>query len=158
QSRHDLQIHVSLISTDVRLIKLFEARSPMPHARLRALDRLNQAGVLPGIIDTEKSLDAVLAACHKAGGRFAHYGPLRLYAAVRPVFLPVVDEHFPRLAPRYRVAYEGAGFVPKTYRKALSARFHRLAAKNGINVDHSLRDEAPDSALKTPQQGQLALF
>jgi len=46
--------------------------------------------------------------------------------------------------------------VPKVYRKALSARFHRLAAKNGVNVDHSLRDESPQT-LKAPVQGQLAL-
>ena len=167
QNRHDLQVHISLISTDVRLIKLFEARSPMPHARLRALDRLNSAGVnagvivapvLPGITDTEPCLDALLAATRKAGGKFAHYGPLRLYAAVRAVFLPVVDEHFPTLARRYRAAYSDAGFVPETYRKALSARFHRLAAKHGIMVDHSLRDEAPNAILRTPAREQLALF
>ena len=166
QARHDLQIHVSLISTEIRLIKLFEARSAMPHARLRALKRLTDAGVnaglivapvLPGITDTEQRLDALLAAGKKAGAPFAHYGPLRLYAAVRPVFLPVVQKHFPKLAPRYQAAYQFNGFVPKTYKKALSARFHALAEKHHLRVDHSMRDEAPAS-LRPSAPDQLALF
>lgn len=164
--RHDLQIHVSLISTEVRLIRLFEARSPMPHARLRALHRLVAAKlnagmivapVLPGITDTTPRLDSLLGAARKAGARFAHYSPLRLYTAVRPVFLPVVDRHFPGLAPRYRAAYQKDGFVPKDYKKALSARFRRLAESHGLRVDYSLRDEAP-SHLRAAAPEQMAFL
>lgn len=165
--RHDLQFHVSLISTDVRLIKLFEARSPMPHARLRALQRLCAAGlnagmivapVLPGITDTAPRLDALLAAAKRAGARFAHYSPLRLYTAVRPVFLPVVDRHFATLAPRYRAAYRGDGFVPDAYQKALSARFRRLAESHGLRVDSSLREEAPGVELRSSAPEQMTFL
>ena len=50
QQRNNLSIYVSLISTDVRLVKTLEARSPMPHARLRGLKKLTDAGLNAGVI------------------------------------------------------------------------------------------------------------
>ena len=46
----DLAIHISLITIDPDLIRCFEARSPMPHVRLRALSRLTAANVNAGLI------------------------------------------------------------------------------------------------------------
>jgi DNA repair photolyase len=155
QRRHALSIHVSLISADAALVKLFEARSPLPHTRFRALKRLTDAGVcaglmaapvLPAITDAEAKLDALLAGARAAGARFASYGPLRLYQAVQPVFLPVIDEHFPRLAARYRSAFLPSGYVTRAYRRALSARFHKLAGRHGVPIYHAMRDEGPAGA------------
>jgi DNA repair photolyase len=164
QEHNALTINVSLIGTDVRLVKLFEARSPMPHARLRALKRMTDAGlnagliaapILPGISDTEPRLDALLAAAKRAGARFAVYSPLRLYAGVRQVFLPVIDRHYPKLAEKYRSAFRGAGFVHKEYRKALSERFHRLLQKHGLRRDESMRDGEPPDSLRQSAPEQL---
>ena len=48
--KHRLSVYISLISVDLRHIKRFEARSPMPHARLRALERLTAADIRAGLI------------------------------------------------------------------------------------------------------------
>ncbi|MGH7529760.1 MAG: radical SAM protein, partial [Gemmatimonadales bacterium] len=50
QQRHELEVYVSVITMDARLIRALETRSPLPAVRLRALARLTAAGVNAGII------------------------------------------------------------------------------------------------------------
>jgi DNA repair photolyase len=148
--RHRLTVYISLISVDTRLIKLFEARSPMPHVRLKALRRLAEAGleaglivapVLPGITDTVSQIRALLQGVEEAGGRFVHPVPLRLYPPLHRGFLPLVEAHFPDLAVKYRRTYRGALRPPRRYRDALSRRFRQLAAEIGIPVGDPTSDD-----------------
>jgi DNA repair photolyase len=150
--RHNLTVHISLISTSRRLIRWFEARSPMPHARLRALRKLTDAGVnagllvapiLPGVTDGERHLRGVLAAARRHGAQFAHPSPLRMYRAVRPVFLPVLERRLPHLVSRYQAAYRRAEDAPQAYSRALKARFSRLAREVGLPTDDPFRYQPP---------------
>lgn len=143
QRHNDLEVHVSLMTLEAALIRRVEARSPMPAVRLRALERLTTAGInaglivapiLPGITDDVGRLDALFAAARGAGARFLSASPLRLYPAIRDRFLPVLDEHFPALAGRYRRAYAGRGAAPREYAQALSRRIRKLQAKYGFPV------------------------
>ena len=149
QTRNDLEVHVSLITVDVPLIRTMEARSPMPAVRLRALTKLTDAGVnagliiapvLPGITDDVPHLEALFQAARQAGARFVHAGPLRLYAGVRDRFLPVIEEHFPRLAERYRRAYARHATAPRDYARALSRRIKRLQARYGFSANDGMVD------------------
>jgi len=149
QERSDLEVHISLTTVDVALIRKVEARSPMPAVRLRALRRLADAGVrvglivapvLPGLTDDVPHLEALFQAAREAGARFVHAGPLRLYTAVRERFLPMLDERFPHLAVRYRRAYEGRSGVPRDYARALSARIKQLQARFGFPVNEGMAD------------------
>ena len=149
QERSDLEVHVSLTTVDVALIRQVEARSPMPAVRLRALRRLADSGirvglivapVLPGITDDVPHLEALFQAAREAGARFVHSGPLRLYPAVRDRFLPVLETRFPHLVGRYRRAYEGRNGVPRDYARALSARIKRLQARFGFPVNEGMAD------------------
>ena len=149
QERSDLEVHISLNTVDVSLIRQVEARSPMPAVRLRALKRLAGAGVrvglivapvLPGITDDVPHLEALFQAAREAGARFVHAGPLRLYPAVRDRFLPMVEACFPHLAARYRRAYEGRSGVPRDYARALSARIKKLQARFGFPVNQGMVD------------------
>lgn len=159
--RHHLTVHLSLISTSRRLIRWFEPRSPLPHARLGALRKLTQAGVnagllvapiLPGITDGERHLRSVLVAARRHGARFAHPSPLRMYRAVRPVFLPVLERRFPKLMSRYQAAYRRAENAPQAYSRALTARFARLAREVGLPTDDRFGYQPP----RGPEQ--LALW
>ena len=158
QQRNDLEVHVSLTTLDVELIRALEVRSPMPAVRLRALARLTAAGVnagllvapvLPGITDDLPHLDALFAAARAAGARFVHASPLRLYPAIRERFLPLLDERFPHLAERYRRAYAGRGAAPRAYAQALARRIRILQARHGFPV---CRTE--DRFGKRPPSGQ----
>lgn len=150
-ARHRLTVHLSLISTRRHLIRAFESRSPMPHARLRAVRRLVAAGInagllvapiLPGITDRAAHLRQLLRAAKEHGARFAHPSPLRLYAAVRPVLLPALQRHFPALVPRYLAAYRRAQDAPREYARGLKDRFARLALEVGISTDDRYGAEA----------------
>ena len=149
QARNDLEVYVSLIAVDAPLIRKVEARSPVPAARLRALQKLTDAGVnagliaapvLPGITDDVPHLEALFRAARVAGARFVHAGPLRLYPAVRDRFLPVLQEHFPHLVPRYRRAYARQSGAPAAYARALNRRVRRLQAHFGFPVNDGMVD------------------
>ena len=164
QERNELQVHLSLITADARLARKLEARSPVPAARLRALRKLVDAGVnaglivapvLPGITDDVAHLDTLFAAAREAGAHFIHAGALRLYAAVRDRFLPLLGEHFPELVPRYSRAYARQTGAPKEYERALARRIEKLRRKHGFKnrsgmIDRYRRD-------KMPVQGELEL-
>jgi len=164
QSRNDLQIHVSLITTDAKLARKLEARSPIPAARLRALKQLVDAGVnaglivapvLPGITDGVAHLDALFAAARRAGAQFVHAGALRLYPAVRDRFLPILAEHFPTLLPRYERAYARHAGAPRDYARALSRRVNKLQRKHGFGVNDGMVDRY--RVKRPPAQGELEL-
>jgi DNA repair photolyase len=164
QQHNELQIHISLITHDAALARKLEARSPVPAARLRALRKLVDAGVnaglivapvLPGITDDLAHLDTLFAAAREAGARFVHAGALRLYAAVRDRFLPVLGEHFPELGPRYQRAYARQAGAPKEYARALSRRIEKLRRKHGFKNHSGMIDRYGRS--KVPVQGELEL-
>jgi DNA repair photolyase len=164
QERNEVQIHISLITADPVIARKLEARSPVPAARLRALRKLVDAGVhagliiapvLPGITDDVPHLDELFAAAKQAGARFIHAGALRLYAAVRDRFLPVLGEHFPDLVPRYRRAYARQAGAPREYAKALSRRLEKLRRKHGFKNDSGMIDRYKNT--KLPVQGELEL-
>lgn len=147
--RNDLEIYVSLTTTDDYIIRALEARSPMPHARLRALKHLTDAGlraglivapVLPGITDDVPHLEALFGAAREAGARFIHASPLRMYPGIRDRFLPVLAEHYPGLSERYRVAYARASNAPRAYSDALTRRIQRLQKAYGFEVNKGMRD------------------
>ena len=149
QERSDLEVHISLTTVDVTLIRQVEARSPTPAVRLRALKRLADAGirvglivapVLPGITDDVPHLEALFQAAREAGARFVHAGPLRLYPAVRDRFLPMLEARFPQLVARYRRAYQGRSGVPRDYARALAARIKQLQARFGFPVNEGMTD------------------
>jgi len=163
-ARNDLEVHVSLTTVDSGIIRRLEARSPMPAARLRALHKLTAAGVnaglivapvLPGITDDVPHLEALFQEAREAGARFIHAGPLRLYAAVRERFLPVLDEHFPHLSERYRRAYARASNAPRPYAAALARRVRRLQRRFGFPENEGMRDRY--GRRLPPAQGALDL-
>jgi DNA repair photolyase len=164
QQRNDLEVYVSLIAVDAALLRKVEARSPVPAARLRALQKLTDAGVnaglivapvLPGITDDLSHLEALFQAARVAGARFIHGGPLRLYPAVRDRFLPVLERHFPQLTRRYRRAYAQHGAAPVAYARALNRRMRRLQTRFGFPVNNGMVDRYKQTI--PALQGELAL-
>ena len=142
--RSAVTVNVSLIATDVDLVRRLEPRTPMPAVRLKALERLVTAGiyagvimapVVPGVSDDVPRLTAMVQAAKDAGARFIHAHPLRLYANVRRRFLPVVAEHWPALVPRYEKAFDarGGGIVTPAYAAALSRRMGKIRRALGMS-------------------------
>jgi len=150
KERHELSVNISLASTDAALLRRIEARSPAPHARLRALARLTAKGihaglliapVLPGITDSRESLAALMAAGKAAGARYAVGSALRLGPAARSRFLPHLAHQFPELAGRYARRYENRQMPGRDYTEALSARIRALQAEYGFPIPDSRHRE-----------------
>jgi DNA repair photolyase len=157
-------VYVSLITVDATLIRKVEARSPSPAVRLRALRRLRGAGInaglivapiLPGITDDRPHLEALFKAARDADARFVHAGPLRLYAAVRDRFLPVLEAEFPHLVERYARAYARYSSAPRDYASALRRRIQRLQAQFGLPVNQGMEDRY--QSRRPAPQAELAL-
>ncbi len=142
-ARHTLSVNISLASVDAALLRRIEARSPAPHARLRALKGLTDGGihaglliapVLPGITDSRESLAAVLTAGKAAGARYAVGLALRLGSAARHRFLPHLAQEFPELVERYEQHYARRQSAQRTYTEALGRRLRALQREFGFPV------------------------
>jgi DNA repair photolyase len=139
--RGHVTINISLISTDVPLVRALEPRTPLPAVRLKALEQLAKAGlyagvimapVVPGVTDDLPHVTAMVQAAKDAGAAFIHAHPLRLYANVRRRFLPVVAEHWPALLPRYEKAFDARGIVTPAYAAALGRRMSKVRKALGM--------------------------
>jgi DNA repair photolyase len=139
--RHELSIHISIASVDAALLRRLEARSPAPHARIRALKGLVDGGIragimmapiVPGISDSREQLAAVMQAGKDAGAHYVHGAALRLGPAARARFLPHLAHEFPEMLGRYTRRYARGDSPGKDYTDALTARLRSLQREYGF--------------------------
>ncbi len=97
-----VKVIISLTTLDARLTSIMEPRTSRPDARLRAIEKLADAGipvgvltapVIPGLTDHE--LPHLLQSARNAGAQFAGYVLLRLPHSVKTLFDDWIKEHFP---------------------------------------------------------------
>jgi len=140
--RHTVSIHISLAALEGRLVRRIEARSPAPHARLRALGRLAAAGldvgllvapIIPGVTDGRAQLTALFRAAKEAGARRVAGEALRLGPAARRHFLPHLAREFPDLAVRYARRYGHRQTAGKDYVAALQRRIESIRRDLGLD-------------------------
>ncbi len=141
-TRGSLAVHVSLITVDRELARRLEPRAPTPEARLRGIRRLSEAGievnvncmpVLPGITDNPDALLALVEKVAAAGARSISSGALRLQAASRRRYLPVIREGWPELAPRYEAEYLRSAHASESYRAGLEQFMNKACNKYGLD-------------------------
>ena len=163
----EVVVHVSLITLDRDLARKLEPRAPTPEARLRAVERLRNAGidagffimpVLPGITDDPEALDALVARMAAAGATHVASQSLQLRATARRRYLPFIEAEFPSLVSRYRNAYAGGYTVSERYRAGLKAFVEGLCVKHGIRYGYS-RSEEPRAVRRrvVGEEDQLGL-
>jgi DNA repair photolyase len=155
---NDVGVNISLASLDPLMIRRLEPRTPVPHARLRALRTLRAAGVgaglliapiLPGLTDGRRALSRLVAAGRAAGAQWIMGGALRLGPGARRRFLPYFDQVFPELAARYRAHYGERTGASRSYQEALSRRLDEVQRENGIEPVHGRRKQRMASAEQT---------
>ncbi len=156
-ARHEVSVNLSIATLDARLARRLELRSPVPRARLRALEVLVDGGIhagvfiapiIPGITDQWAGLAALMEAAKEAGARYVIGSALRLNAATRHRFLPFLVREFPELVERYRRCY-GAGSSPRrAYADAVMRRLQTLQRTYGFPVAEGRR--------RQPRQGTRA--
>src|SRR6478609_7888174 len=146
--KHRVKVLISCASLDGHLLRRIEARSPAPHARIRALKQLTDAGVtvgllvapvIPGITDGRAALEALLRAAREAGATSASGQALRLGPAARARFLPHLAQEFPDLVRRYERRYGKRQGPGDDYEAAMKRRFTILRDRIGYPAGEAIR-------------------
>jgi DNA repair photolyase len=156
-ARHSsISVHISLITLDRTLARRLEPRAPTPESRIRALQRLREAGidvgincmpVLPGITDKPSDLEALVKRVAEAGAISVSVCALRLQHEARKRYLPFIEQEFPHLAERYRNAYAHSHEVSDRYREGLRKFFQKLRRKYGVpDWSRAEDDDTPPSS------------
>src|SRR5579871_71797 len=134
-------INMTITTLDEKLARLREPRAPRPRLRLDAVERLSHAGIcvsvfpnpiMPGLTDGERQLDRLAKAARDAGALSFGGGPLFLMPSAQKVFLPFLEKEFPKLAPRYREAYEKSAYLSRAYKETLQQRVGQIRDRYGL--------------------------
>jgi DNA repair photolyase len=151
----------SVPTVDEELWRRTEPGTPPPRQRLRAMQRLREAGVragvlmaplLPGLSARPELLEQTARAAAEHGACFLGANVLHLGPGVREHYLEFVGREFPELLAEYRRLYPGR-YAPKWFQDELRERVRRLREPLRLGERYGpAREPAP-----VPTQLRLAL-
>ena len=162
---NDLSICLTVTTTNADLARILEPRAPRPDLRLMAVQKLTETGIhagincapiLPGITDAPADLEKVVKAAAEAGARFVHVNPLFLKPCSEKVFMPFLEEKFPRLVSMYRERYANRAYLPAEYHKRLAALVKKYRERYKIGLPDRRPPQRAAGAAAPLQQ--LGLF
>ena len=158
--RAHVRVNLSIGTLDDAVWRTTEPGSPHPRYRVRAIERLNAAGVptgvlvapvLPDLSDGAEQLDAVVRACVDAGARSISTVLLHLRPGVKEVFLERLAKTHPHLLAGYRRRYRDRAYAPKADQQALDARVRELVRRyGGLPAEPSDPTHLTGQALEPP--------
>jgi DNA repair photolyase len=126
---------------DETLWRSVESGTPSPRRRLDAVRTLTDAGfdvgvlmapILPGLTDTDESIDATVAAIAAAGAASVTPLALHLRPGAREWYAAWLAREFPQLVPRYRQLFRGGSYLSQSYQRELADRVHAAARRHGL--------------------------
>ncbi|GLY03338.1 intein-containing Rv2578c family radical SAM protein [Actinoplanes sp. NBRC 101535] len=164
---------------DEAIWRSVEPGTPSPRRRLDAVRRLTDAGfpvsvlmapILPGLTDTDESIDATVAAIAAAGATSVTPLPLHLRPGAREWYASWLAREHPHLRPRYRELFGNGSYLPRTRQDEINARVRMAARRHGLHRPDAAaarrvaaREEAADVAFgfsfaaeSTPVSGSVA--
>lgn len=157
----ELTVYFSVPCVDEDIVRKTDPGTAPPRQRLRALRMLREAGidaavlcmpVLPGISDSEESLDAAARAASEAGATAFRHRPLKIDAEIQDYYYDFLATEFPAVLPRYAALYGGGTHPAKDYERRLEERVRRVRAR------YEFRERPPRaSSPREPETVQLQL-
>jgi len=157
----ELTVYFSVPCVDAEIVRKTDPGTAPPRQRLRALRMLREAGidaavlcmpVLPGISDSEESLDAAARAASEAGATAFRHRPLKIDAEIQEYYYDFLATEFPAVVPRYAALYGGGTHPVKDYERQLEERVRLVRAR------YEFRERPPRAATPTqPETVQLQL-
>jgi DNA repair photolyase len=157
---------VSIGFLDEAVWRSVESGTPNPRRRLEVVRRLTDAGfsigvlmapILPGLTDTDESIDETVAAIAAAGATSVTPLPLHLRSGAREWYAGWLTRTHPQLAPRYRDLYRGGAYLPKAYQQEIGAKVRMAARRHGLfrSAPAQVRDVGEPAP---PEAHQLTLL
>jgi DNA repair photolyase len=158
--RADVGVTFSVPTLDEEVWRRTEPGTPPPRQRLRALERLVDAGIkasvgmapiLPGVSDRPEQLAEVVHAARAAGATSIWANLLYLRPGTREHFLEQLARDWPELLPAYERLYAGRAYLPAAETAPVRELVAELRQRHGIADRRAVRLEPP------PEPEQLAL-
>lgn len=137
-----VHVNISVTTMKPRLARLLEPRATTPRCRLQAVRKLAEQGipvgvfimpVIPFLTDDTPSLEAVARQAKEAGASYLGARPLFLMPSAQKVFLPFIEEKFPKLSGPYRRLYQHSAYVPEAYGQKIQKTIQVLRRKYHLN-------------------------
>jgi len=167
-----VSVSFSVGFVDEELWRSVEPGTPSPRRRLEAVRRFADAGfaptvlmapILPGLTDTDESIDETVAAITAAGAAGIVPLILHLRPGAREWYGAWLARHHPSLVDRYAAIYRRGSYAPKAYQQELSERVAAGGRRHGLGRgrDHrrlSAPRAAPPKAPAPPAAEQLTLL
>ena len=159
-AKTDLTVFFSVPCVNEEIVRKTDPGTAPARQRLRALSMLRSAGldaavlcmpVLPGITDTEESLDAAACAASEAGATAFRHRPLKIDSEIREYYFDFLGAQFPALVPRYESLYGVSNHPSKDYERVLEQRVRRVTAR------YEFRERPPRVRPVEPETEQLEL-
>ncbi|MEH0843264.1 intein-containing Rv2578c family radical SAM protein [Micromonospora sp. CPCC 205711] len=152
---------------DEALWRAVEPGTPSPRRRLDAVRQLTDAGfpvgvlmapILPGLSDSDESIEATVAAIAAAGAVSVTPMALHLRPGAREWYAHWLGREFPHLVPRYRELYRSGAYAPQAYQRELTARVRIAARRHGLHRgEHGDNRRQPEPP-PPPAAEQLSLL
>src|SRR2546422_8512699 len=129
--RTDLTVYFSVPCVDDNVWRKAEPGAPSPRQRLRALKMLREAGLdaavlcaplLPGISDSEESIDRAARAPSEARATAFRHRPLKIDSEIRDYYFDFLATDFPVLVPMHTALYGGSKLPTREYQRELDRR------------------------------------
>jgi DNA repair photolyase len=158
-ARAEVHVSFSVPTLDLEVWRRTEPGTAPPRQRLRALQRLVEAGIdagvgmapiLPGISDAPAQLAEVVRAARDAGATGLWCNVLHLQPGTREHFLENLARDWPALLPCYEALYRGK-YLERREAEPIKARVAALRAEHVI-ADRRARPLEPPPA---PEQLSL---
>ncbi|TDC77283.1 radical SAM protein [Micromonospora sp. KC606] len=152
---------------DEALWRSVEPGTPSPRRRLDAVRALTDAGfavgvlmapILPGLSDTDESVEATVAAIAAAGAASVTPLALHLRPGAREWYAHWLARAHPRLVARYRELYRAGAYAPQAYQRELTARVRIAARRHGLLRGERSDDRQPPETPAPPAAEQLSLL
>ncbi len=149
----------SMTVLDDALRSKLEPGTPPTIKRLKAMEKLAEAGVnsgvliapiIPGVTDKKSNLEPLATAAVDHGARFLEGSTLYLMDGTKGHFLKFLNSEFPNLIPSYRTVYSGA-FAPGRVKDR-----HRWMMRE-MKEKYGLEDMKSDDSADRPRQLTLAI-
>jgi DNA repair photolyase len=151
-------VSFSVGSVDEAVWRQVEPGTPSPRRRLDAVRQFVDAGfpvtvlmapILPGLTDTDDSIESTVDAIAAAGGTGVVPITLHLRPGTREWYAAWLGRVHPELVEQYRELYGRGSYAPKAYQREVSARVAIAARRRGIG-------EAPPSEHRNAEHRQPA--
>ncbi|AGL21117.1 hedgehog/intein hint domain-containing protein [Actinoplanes sp. N902-109] len=166
----DVGLSFSIGFVDETMWRAVESGTPSPRRRLDAVRRLTDAGfrvsvlmapILPGLTDTDESIEETVAAIAASGAASVTPLALHLRPGAREWYASWLTREHPALAPRYRELFRGGSYLPQAFQHEISARVRLAARRHGLHrgTPYAARLSSEDEGtVRTAEPEQLTLL